>query len=420
MASQNPMEDGSPLQLVHEEEKEMERCGEETSVNSWGWVDGWSIQTAALEWSEQLQAGCRQLQKSAQRIDVKAPLAELGGDIVDFYDAVGRSVASPIMELSEDVLAEIRRCTDSAVSSLEIQRGHVASLWQERWNCNTLALEKSMLKFDIAEHGEDNRSTLPLMLAGLAIKTPSGMIVMASVGPAFSLKAACVFVGASMLMKCWVTATRSTADDSEKIRVQRRLAIAVTGICGVVNLGIAFGGLATLLKLGGMSTALLHRYVAHPNLFVHYLADTAVNPLLLFGIGQCSAEGSARPVSMTESMLVSSLGAGFMVASSLVMSPMSVGLCGAGGVCCIIFQNCELQSAFPVTPKSRGRQVADAYIFAQSLYVVPTMLAILLPSPSVEAAIPIIDLFGKMGVVQLSQNVAYGKTQTAADSQPPT
>jgi len=365
----------------------------------------WSIQSVYdwCSWGEQLQSGayvCRQLQTSVQRIDVAAPLAELAGDLVDLSTLLGRSVASPLVELGGDFVAEVRlwptfaSCT---MSRLERQSGLILSSSKT----SKLSRLDGSLCADLLEVVEDS-SIYPLLVGGLLTKTPSGMIVLASINPAFSLKAVCFFVGTSMLLKCWVVATRSDAGVADDVRPRKDLAMAVTGLCGIVNLGLAFGGLPALVQVCGIPWSALAGYVAHPTLFVHYAADVVLNPLMLLALGESSKMGAGRDSpTVAPSVVVSSIGACFMVGASLSTSPLWCSVYTGANVCCILFQNFDLSSSFP--EGHRGRLVADAYIFSQSLYMVPTLLAVTMPSKAAIMFIPMIDLLGKMGVVQLTE-----------------
>jgi len=380
--------------------------GEEPfAVPWWGWADEWSTQ-AVHNLGAQWQASCRQLQKSVERIDVTAPLAELGGDLVNFSAALGRRISLPLAELSGDLVNEVHLRTARTIGRLEEQYDLILSYKSFDGDQSSICKPSSLdclVGPDLAQMMED-RYLCGFIISGLLTRTPSGMLVMASVNPPLSLKAACIFVGVSMIFKCYVIAARDTTGVPEDCQPRKDVGMAVTGICGAVNLAVAFGGLPAMLKLGGLSIPHFSGYVAHPDLCLHYLADIVINPMLLYGIAQSATNQRPAAVTVMPAMVASAIGAGCMAGSSLAMSPLFCSLCAGANVCCILFQNWDLQSSYP--NKARTRQVADAYIFAQSVYMVPTILAITGSYRAAVVAIPLIDMLGKMGVVQLTHNAA--------------
>lgn len=367
--------------------------------------DPWSFQ-AVCDWGTELHNGCTNLWQSVERIDVAAPLVELSGDLVDFSAALGKRMVSPLAELSGDLALEVHSCATHTRSSIGkhfgLVRGSSKSIvWSHPSSCELLSvLNEEAEMMTMTEMIEDQLRWAPFIIVGLLSPTPSGMVVLASTTmvPTFSLKAVCVFTGAAMFWKCWMLHSRPPPEDK---KTRRDLAIAITGICGAVNLGLAFGGLPALLKLGGFTTVHLLQHVAHPDLCAHYLADLVLNPLILLDVAYCSKVAGA-PAKILPTMMVSALGACFMVGTSVSASPIVVGVCTGANVCCILFQNWDMQSHYSM--RARARKCADAYVFGQALYVVPTVLAVAMHSKALIPVVPLIDLFAKMGVVQLAHN----------------
>jgi len=365
--------------------------------------DPWSLEIVCY-WGNELHSGCTNLWQSVERINVTSPLVELGGDLVDFSAALGKRIVSPLAELSGDLALEVHSCATRTRSSIGKQSGLVrmsskSIVLGDLSSCKLSILDEEAEMMMMAEMIEDQLRWAPFIIVGLLSPTPSGMVVLAgTVVPAFSLKAVCVFTGACMFWKCWMLHSRAP---SEGTKTRTDLAIAVAGICGAVNLGLAFGGVPALLKLGGFTAVHLSAYVAHPDLCVHYLADLVLNPMILLDVAYCSKVTGA-PAKIIPTLVVSALGASFMVGTSVSTCPIVVGVCVGANLCCILFQNWDMQSHY--STKARARKCADAYVFGQALYLVPTVLGIATHSKAMIAVVPLIDLFAKMGVVQLSHN----------------
>jgi len=384
----------------------------------WAW--GWSTQSVC-NWSDHWE----QMQKSVVRIDVSSPLMELGGDLMDFSTAIGRRIATPLVELSEDFLGEAHWCASRTISSLEMQSGFVlastiSSLSSlEKQSGLILSSRKSResrgcdkaVSWDLGDLVKEH-PMLPFIIAGVLSPSPSGVLVLASAVPTLSLKVSCLIVGSSMLWKCWTIYARAAASGQPEERRQSNIAIAVTGTCGLLNLGLAYGGLPALLKLGGFSFHLA-QYVARPELFLHYVADIVLNPLLLMDLANVTKiDRSDTSAGLVPSMIASAIGAGFNVGMSLAISPFACSVCAGGSLCCIVFQNFGLQSLLKGT--ERGLKIADAYLFSQSLYMIPTVISVSMHSKTSIVMIPFIDLIGKMGVIQLMQNA---RSQSAVAAQ---
>jgi hypothetical protein len=193
---------------------------------------------------------------------------------------------------------------------------------------------------------------------------------------------------------------------------RKDLPVAVCGICGVVNLVLAYGGLPALLSAGGFSASTL-AFVAHPDVFLHYLADIALNPMLILSLHQlCISSlnnGASRlPLRVPSAVMVSAAGAGCMALAAISSSAPVISVCIVSNICCIMYQSDNMQTMFEKQLQgdraSRSKQIADAYIFAQALYLVPAVGAIMLQSDVAFACVPLIDMLGKMGVVQLIQS----------------
>merc|ERR1712054_278317 len=92
-----------------------------------------------------------------------------------------------------------------------------------------------------------------------------------------------------MLWKCWLTYTRDESAADPRSKQRKHLAITVLGIGGIVNLTLACGGLPMLMQYGGLCKVASHcplisHYVVHPDIFLHYLVDMVINPLLLLNM----------------------------------------------------------------------------------------------------------------------------------------
>lgn len=348
--------------------------------------------------AEQLKLGVIDLHRSTQEISLTTPVREIGEDLAGFSFSLGQSLlALPVADIAS-------RAKGSLESLFQLPIASLLSL-----SPSGEAVAERNGQTDSGPWWQEDKHILFLIAVGMAAPGPCGAVVMAGwslpVLPATT--PLCFFFGGSvMLWKCYHIYTDTAGEGALEDERWKKLALQSLAIAGACNLLASMGGISFVFHAVGIKFG-LRTVIMYPNLFLHCMMDAVVNPMMLLVIAR-SADKSATSVTVLASVLPS------MVAASSGSLALATAAAIGGGwssrflqlfnLCCILWQNRDMVANF--SSKKRTAVITDAFIFAQVLAATPPMFCIALTQPDVVGVLPLIDIIGKLGVVQLSQKPA--------------